>query len=86
MTKRLACAPAPGPWRATPPSSTHCSARWRSGAACAPTCRACCCPATANKTLTCLAGAEPVVGAQHGVVQGLQFDQRLAHTRLRTAA
>src|SRR6266498_3161552 len=30
-------------------------------------------PRDRNKTLTCLAGAEPVVGAQHGAVQGLQF-------------
>jgi hypothetical protein len=26
-----------------------------------------------NKTLTRLAGAEPVVGARHGAVRGLQF-------------
>src|SRR6266700_663370 len=30
-------------------------------------------PRDRNKTLTALAGAEPVVGAQHGAVQGLQF-------------
>jgi SRSO17 transposase len=30
-------------------------------------------PRDRNKTLTCLAGAEPVVGAQQGAVQGLQF-------------
>jgi DDE superfamily endonuclease len=30
-------------------------------------------PRDRNKTLTALAGAEPLVGAQHGAVQGLQF-------------
>jgi SRSO17 transposase len=30
-------------------------------------------PRDRNKTLTCLAGAEPVVGAQHPAVQRLQF-------------
>jgi SRSO17 transposase len=30
-------------------------------------------PRERNKTLTCLAGAEPVVGAQHRAVQRLQF-------------
>src|SRR5918996_890288 len=30
-------------------------------------------PRDRNKTLTCLAGAEPVVGAQHAAVQRLQF-------------
>lgn len=30
-------------------------------------------PRDRNKTLTCLAGAEPVVGAQHAAVQRLQY-------------
>ncbi|MER6408551.1 transposase [Streptomyces viridosporus] len=30
-------------------------------------------PRDRNKTLTCLAGAEPIVGAQHSGVQRLQF-------------
>src|SRR4051812_37023101 len=30
-------------------------------------------PRDRNKTLTCLAGAEPIVGAQHPAVQRLQF-------------
>ncbi|MFD7407501.1 hypothetical protein ACFV7R_33650 [Streptomyces sp. NPDC059866] len=30
-------------------------------------------PREPNKTLTCLAGAEPVTGAQHPAVQRLQF-------------
>ncbi|MFE3206435.1 hypothetical protein [Embleya sp. NPDC059237] len=30
-------------------------------------------PRDRNKTLTCLAGTEPVVGAQHPAVQRLQF-------------
>src|SRR5215208_3825882 len=30
-------------------------------------------PRDRNKTLTALAGAEPLVGAQHAAVQGLQF-------------
>ena len=30
-------------------------------------------PRDRNKTLTCLAGTEPVVGAQHAEVQRLQF-------------
>ncbi|MEU2391824.1 transposase [Streptomyces sp. NPDC007369] len=33
----------------------------------------CCCPRERNKTLTALAGAEPVAGAQHPAVQRLQF-------------
>ena len=30
-------------------------------------------PRDRNKTMTCLAGAEPIVGAQHAAVQGLQW-------------
>ncbi|GHD72337.1 hypothetical protein GCM10010317_082440 [Streptomyces mirabilis] len=30
-------------------------------------------PRDRNKTLTCLAGTQPVVGAQHAAVQRLQF-------------
>src|SRR3954465_6779488 len=36
-------------------------------------------PRDRNKTLTCLAGAEPVAGAQHAAVQRLQYFLSEAH-------
>jgi SRSO17 transposase len=73
MTKRLPCPPAPGPLEAY---AAHFDDLFgtlvqRRGF------RECLAglllPRDRNKTLTCLAGAEPVVGAQHAAVQRLQF-------------
>ena len=72
MTKRLPCPPAPARWRTTPPSSTRCSSGSRSAAALWLSARAAA-GRDRNKTMTCLAGAEPIVGAQPAAVQGLQW-------------
>jgi hypothetical protein len=73
MTKRLPCPPAPGPLET-------CAARFdplfgslaqRRGLRAY--LQGLLLPRDRNKTLTCLAGAEPLVGAQQGAVQGLQF-------------
>jgi len=72
VTKRLPCPPAPARWRTTPPSSTRCSSGSRSAAALWLSARAAA-GRDRNKTMTCLAGAEPIVGAQHAAVQGLQW-------------
>jgi len=50
-----------------------CSTPWPSAGAFAPTCRGCCSLGIRNKTLTCLIGTEPIVGAQAAPVQQLQF-------------
>ncbi|WP_239149614.1 transposase [Streptomyces sp. SID12501] len=49
------------------------SPHWHSAAGSGSTSRGCCSRETASKTLTCLAGTEPVVGAQHPAAQRLQF-------------
>jgi hypothetical protein len=73
MTKRLPCPPAPGPLEdyATQFDPLLASLAQRRGL------RAylegLLLPRDRNKTLTALAGAEPVVGAQHKAVQGLQW-------------
>jgi hypothetical protein len=73
MTKRLPCPPAPGPLEdyAAQFDSLFGSLAQRRGF------RACLqgllLPRDRNKTLTALAGTEPVVGAQHAAVQGLQW-------------
>jgi hypothetical protein len=72
MTKRLPCPPAPGPLEAYAARfddlfGTLAQRRgfreYLAGLL----------PRDRNKTLTCLAGAEPVAGAQHAAVQRLQF-------------
>jgi DDE superfamily endonuclease len=73
MTKRLACPPAPGPLedyaqRFDPLFGSLAQRRGLRAYL-----QGLLLPRDRNKTLTCLAGAEPVVGAQHGAVQGLQF-------------
>jgi hypothetical protein len=50
-----------------------CSARWRSGGDSRSTWPGCWALRDRNKTLTALAGAEPVTWAQHPAVQRLQF-------------
>ena len=73
MTKRLPCPPAPGPLEdyAAQFDALFGSLAQRRGF------RACLqgllLPRDRNKTLTALAGTEPVIGAQHRAVQGLQW-------------
>ena len=55
------------------PGLMICPARWRSGGGSGSTWRGCWRRGDRNKTLTALAGAEPVAGAQHRSVQRLQF-------------
>ncbi|MFE2972637.1 transposase, partial [Streptomyces sp. NPDC059340] len=68
MTKRLPCPPAPGPLEAYAARFDDAQRRgfreYLAGLLL---------PRDRNKTLTCLAGAEPVAGAQHAAVQRLQF-------------
>ncbi|MFJ5840228.1 hypothetical protein ACIQGO_26315 [Streptomyces shenzhenensis] len=73
MTKRLPCPPAPGPLEAYAArfDDLFSTLAQRRGfreylAGLLP-------PRDRNKTLTCLAGTEPVVGAQQAAVQRLQF-------------
>lgn len=73
MTARLPCPPAPAPWRRTRPGSMTCSRRGRSGRGSGTVWLVWLAPRDRNKTLTCLAGAEPVVGAQHRQAQRLQW-------------
>jgi SRSO17 transposase len=73
MTKRLACPPAPGPLEdyAAQFDPLFGSLAQRRGLRAY--LQGLLLPRDRNKTLTALAGAEPVVGAQHAAVQGLQF-------------
>jgi SRSO17 transposase len=73
VTKRLACPPAPGPLEdyAAQFDALFGSLAQRRGLRAY--LQGLLLPKDRNKTLTALAGAEPVVGAQHGAVQGLQF-------------
>jgi hypothetical protein len=74
MTKRLPCPPAPGPLEAYAVlfddlfgTLAGAAAGFRELLA------GLLLPRDCNKTLTCLAGTEPMVGAQHAAVQRLQF-------------
>jgi SRSO17 transposase len=73
MTKRLACPPAPGPLEdyAARFDALFGSLAQRRGFRAY--LQGLLLPRDRNKTLTALADAEPVVGAQHAAVQGLQF-------------
>jgi DDE superfamily endonuclease len=73
MTKRLACPPAPGPLEdyAARFDTLFGSLAQRRGFRAY--LQGLLLPRDRNKTLTALAGAEPVVGAQHAAVQGLQW-------------
>jgi hypothetical protein len=73
MTKRLACPPAPGPLEdyAAQFDALFGSLAQRRGLRAY--LQGLLLPRDRNKTLTALAGAEPVLGAQHAAVQGLQF-------------
>src|SRR4051812_49808661 len=73
MTRRLSCPPAPGPledYAAQFDGLLGSLAQRRGFRAYL---QGLLLPRDRNKTLTSLAGAEPVVGAQHAAVQGLQW-------------
>src|SRR5262249_27057766 len=73
VTQRLACPPAPGPlgeYAARLDDLFETLAQRRSFRACL---QGLLLPRERNKTLTALAGAVPIVGAQHPEVQRLQF-------------
>src|SRR6266542_1706318 len=73
MTKRLPCPPAPGPLEGYAAQFDPLFARLAQRRGLRAYLQGLLLPRDRNKTLTCLAGAEPVVGAQQGAVQGLQF-------------
>jgi len=73
MTKRLACPPAPGPLEEFAAHFDPLLARLAQRRGFRAYLEGLLLPRDRNKTLTALAGAEPVVGAQHKVVQGLQW-------------
>ena len=73
MTKRLACPPAPGPLEDYAAQFDALFGRLAQRRGLRAYLQGLLLPRDRNKTLTALAGAEPVVGAQHGAVQGLQF-------------
>src|SRR6266511_3436735 len=73
MTKRLPCPPAPGPLEGYAAQFGPLFARLAQRRGLRAYLQGLLLPRDRNKTLTCLVGAEPVVGAQQGAVQGLQF-------------
>jgi hypothetical protein len=73
MTKRLPCPPAPGPLEGYAARFDALFGRLAQRRGLRAYLQGLLLPRDRNKTLTALAGAEPVVGAQHGAVQGLQF-------------
>src|SRR6266536_1454601 len=73
MTKRQPCPPAPGPLEGYAAQFDPLLGSLAQRRGLRAYLQGLLLPRDRNKTLTCLAGAEPVVGAQHGAVQGLQF-------------
>jgi hypothetical protein len=73
MTKRLTCPPAPGPLEDYAAQFDALFARLAQRRGLRAYLQGLLLPRDRNKTLTALAGAEPIVGAQHAAVQGLQF-------------
>src|ERR671911_2300086 len=73
MTKRLPCPPAPGPLEDYAAQFDALFGRLAQRRGLRAYLQGLLLPRDRNKTLTALAGAEPVVGAQHAAVQGLQF-------------
>ena len=71
MTKRLPCSPAPGPLEDYAQRFDALFAAQRRGLRAY--LQGLLLPRDRNKTMTALAGAEPIVGAQHAAVQGLQW-------------
>jgi SRSO17 transposase len=73
VTKRLACPPAPGPLEDYAAQFDALFTRLAQRRGLRAYLQGLLLPRDPNKTMTALAGAEPVVGAQHGAVQGLQW-------------
>ncbi|WP_442816649.1 IS701 family transposase [Streptomyces sp. NBC_01304] len=73
MTKRLPCPPAPGPLEAYAASFDDLFETLAQRRGFREYLAGLHLPRDRNKTLTCLAGTEPVIGAQHAAVQRLQF-------------
>ncbi|MFF1605567.1 IS701 family transposase, partial [Streptomyces mirabilis] len=73
MTKRLSCPPAPGPLEAYAVRFDDLFGTLAQRRGFREYLAGLLLPRDRNKTLTCLVGAEPVVGAQHAAVQRLQF-------------
>jgi hypothetical protein len=73
MTKRLPCPPAPGPLEDYAAQFDALFARLAQRRGLRAYLQGLLLPRDRNKTLTALAGAEPIVGAQHAAVQGLQW-------------
>jgi hypothetical protein len=73
MTKRLPCPPAPGPLETYAARFDPLFGSLAQRRGLRAYLQGLLLPRDRNKTLTCLAGAEPLVGAQQGAVQGLQF-------------
>ena len=73
MTKRLACPPAPGPLEDYAAQFDALFTRLAQRRGLRAYLQGLLLPRDRNKTMTALAGAEPVVGAQHAAVQGLQW-------------
>jgi SRSO17 transposase len=73
VTKRLPCPPAPGPLEEFAAQFDALFARLAQRRGLRAYLQGLLLPRDRNKTLTALAGSEPVVGAQHKVVQGLQW-------------
>jgi hypothetical protein len=73
VTKRLACPPAPGPLEDYAAQFDALFARLAQRRGLRAYLQGLLLPRDRNKTMTALAGAEPVVGAQHKAVQGLQW-------------
>jgi DDE superfamily endonuclease len=73
VTKRRACPPAPGPLEGYAAQFDAVFARLAQRRGLRAYLQGLLLPRDRNKTLTALAGAEPIVGAQHAAVQGLQW-------------
>jgi SRSO17 transposase len=73
MTKRLPCPPAPGPLEDYAAQFDALFARLAQRRGLRAYLQGLLLPRERNKTLTALAGAEPVLGAQHAAVQELQW-------------
>ncbi|WP_260695260.1 transposase [Streptomyces sp. IB201691-2A2] len=73
MTKRLPCPPAPGPLEAYAVLFDDLFGTLAQRRGFREFLAGLLLPRDRNKALTCLAGTEPVVGAQHAAVQRLQF-------------
>src|SRR3954452_4610349 len=73
MTKPVPCPPAPGPLEEYAARFDDLFTRVAQRRGVPESLAGLPAPRDRNKTLTCLAGAEPIVGAQHPAVQRLQF-------------